>query len=245
MATTATSWLQVHPSFMEPGLVVQYNQASGAFDALATGNPLVKIGSEDLAVYIRSIDIRTKMAAGQAGYNQLPSVAINTALASSPTYLQRVRAEYDHHDTAALGNWGTNIVDAQRLGMRQGHFQLLRNQLLYGLNPANNEGLLHASGITTINLPADSYGADTEVTYDNGQMAQFLLLQILALKTRTMQLGMGRKFTILGPQRTLGAFEYNIVQLVQYQRPGAGSASTVGTVKDIAALNGDEITWCY
>jgi len=59
---------------------------------------------------------------------------------STPTYLLRVRGEYDHHDTAAAGKWGVSIVEAQRLGMRQGHFQLARNALLYGLNPAGGAG---------------------------------------------------------------------------------------------------------
>lgn len=245
MANLTPAWVQVHPSYMEPEFILQYNQASGAFDTLPGGNPRVRIGSEDLAVYIKRLDVRTKMSTGQTAYNQIQSVSLNAELASTPTYLQRVRAEYDHHDTAAGGSWGFNVVEAQRLGMRMGHFQLLRQSLLYGMNPANGEGLLNANGATKVSLPPDSFGNDTVTTYDNGEMALFLLAQILALKTRTMQLGIGRKFTILGPQRTLGTFEYNIVQLIQYQRPGAGSASTAGTVKDIAALNGDEITWCY
>lgn len=247
MANVATEWVQVHPSFMEPGLVIQYNQASGAFDTLATGNPLVRIGPEDLAVYVRRVDIRTKMAAGQQPYNQLPSVASTFDMASIATYLQRVRAEYDHHDTARVAAWGTSIVDVQRLGMRQGHFQLLRNNLLYGMQPALGEGLINAPSATTVNLPPDTNGNDTVVTYDNGQMATFLLTQFSATKTRTMQLGIPRRFVILGPQRTLGAFEYqNIVQLVQFQRDGAGSASTAGVVKDVATKwNGDEVLWVY
>ena len=44
----------------------------------------------------------------------------------------------------------------------------------------------------------------------------------------------------------LGQFEYqDIVQLVQYQRPGAGSTSTAGVVKDVLKMNGDEILWTY
>lgn len=246
MANIATAWTQIHPSFLEPELLLQYNQASGAFETLATGNPLVKIGTEDLAVYIRRLDIRTAIAAGQSAYNQLPSVTVVAELASTPTYLQRVRAEYDHHDTAAMSNWGTSIVEAQRLGMRMGHFQLLRNSLLYGMNPANGEGLLNANGATAINLPPDSNGNTTVVTYDNAQMAVFILSQISATKTRTMQLGLPRRFVILGPQRILGAFEYqNIVQLTAYIRTGAGSASTAGVVKDVAGWNGDEVVWVY
>jgi hypothetical protein len=83
------------------------------------------------------------------------------------------------------------------------------------------------------------------LTYDNGQMAFFLSLQVQSIKTRTYQMGTGRRFTILGPQRTLGLFEYNVVQLVQFQRLGAGTASTAGTTKQILMDNGDTLIWAY
>lgn len=246
MATIAPAWVQVHPSFMEPEILLQYNQASGAFDLLHGSKPRVKLGDGDLAVYIKRLDLRTTMTAAQAAGNNLPSVTIVNSQISVPTYLQRVRAEYDHHDTAAAANWGVDIVNAHRLGMRQGHFQLCRNALLYGLNPANGEGLLNTPNATAIALPADSFGDTTVVTYDNGQMALFLLAQIQATKTRTMQLGIGRKLVFLGPQRVLGQFEYaGIVQVVQFQRPGAGTATTAGVVKMVAMENGDQIMWCY
>jgi hypothetical protein len=130
--------------------------------------------------------------------------------------------------------------------MRQAAFQLIRNALLYGFNPSNGEGLVNASGATAITLPADSAGNTTVVTYDNGQMAFFIISQISAIKTRTNQLGIGRKFVVVGPQRTLGAMEYqNIVQLTSYQRPGAGSQSTAGVVKDVLEMNDDDIIWAY
>lgn len=246
MANIAPSYVTLNPNYMMPELLLPYSQASGAFDLLPTGEPLVRLGEGDLVAYIKRIDVRTRMAASQSAYNALPSVGIANSMISTATYLMRVRAEYDHHDTAAMGRWGVSIVEAQRLGMRQGHFQLARNALLYGMNPANGEGLLNTNGATAVNLPPDSNGNDTVVTYDNGQMAFFLLSQLSATKTRTNQLGIGRKFTVLGPQRVLGAFEYqNIVQLVQYQRPGAGSQSTAGVLKDVAEMNGDQITWAY
>jgi len=130
--------------------------------------------------------------------------------------------------------------------MRQGHFQLMRSALLYGFNGANGEGLLNTSGATSVNLPADSNGNTTVLTYDNGQMAFFLLSQFSALKTRTMQLGTGHRIVILGPQRILGTWEYqDIVQLTQFQREGAGSLSTAGVVKAVGEMNDDEIMWCY
>jgi hypothetical protein len=246
MPNISPAFVQVHPSYMMPDTLMPYSQASGAFDLLASGAPLIRLADGDLYAYIKRVDLRTRMAAGQSAYNQLPGVSFAMSQISAPTYLLRVRAEYDHHDTAAMARWGLSIVDAHRLGMRQATFQLMRNALLYGFNPANGEGLINASGATAISLPADSAGNTTVVTYDNGQMAFFLISQISAIKTRTNQLGIGRKFVIVGPQRTLGAMEYqNIVQLTSYQRPGAGSQSTAGVVKDVLEMNDDDIVWAY
>jgi hypothetical protein len=247
MALIAPAFIQLHPSYVVPELLLPYAQASGAFETIASGEPLQRLSDGDLVVYIKRIDLRTQMSAGQAAANQLPSVQIAMSQIQSPSYLQRVRAEYDHHDTSAASGWGVSIVEANRLGMRQGHFQLARLALLQGYNPANGEGLLNTPGATSIPLPPDPNGNDTVVTYDNGAMAFFLLSQISAMKTRTNQLGIGRKFTVLGPQRDLGVMEYqNIVQLTQFQREGAGSTTTAGLFKAVAEdFNDDEITWVY
>lgn len=246
MANVTASWVQVNPSLVLPESLVQYQQASGAFDLLAGSNPMPRLGDGDLYVYIKRFDVRTRVAAGQTAYNSLPSVAVNATMISTPTYLNRVRAEYDHHDTASMQNWGVSIVEAQRLGMRQGIFGQMRNALLYGYNGANGEGLMNTQGATMTTLPQDSNGNTTVVTYDNGQMAVYLLTQISAIKTRCMQLGLPARLTILGPQRTLGAFEYqNIVQLTQFQRAGGGTLPTAGVVKSILDMNEDEIEWVY
>lgn len=246
MANLATSWVITHPAFIEPELLLQINQASGAFELLAGGNPRVKIGSEDKYVYIRALAVRTRVISNQAGGNQVPSATLDPYLINVPTYLQQSRAEYNHHDTAMMAEWGINIVEAQRLANRQGHFQFLRNLALYGNVPSNGEGIINTSGATSVSLPVDVFGNTTVVTYDNGQMGQFLLQQVLAIKVKTMQLGLPQRFVICGPQRVLGQFEYvNIVQLTAYQRPGAGSNTTAGMVKDVLGLNGDIIEWVY
>jgi hypothetical protein len=245
MPNIAPAFEIVNPSYMVPELLLPYSQASGAFDLLPGGDPMIRLGEGDLLAYIRRIDLRTKMAAGQAAYNSLPSVSVAFSMISTPSYLMRVRAEYDHHDTAAVGRWGASIVEVQRLGMRQAHFQLARTALLFGFNPSGGEGIVNTAGATSVNLPADSFGDTTLVTYDNGQFAFFLMQQIANIKARTNQLGIGRKFVILGPQRDLAIFEYNVVQLVQFQRPGAGTTSTAGTVKSVLMDNGDELIWAY
>lgn len=246
MANLTTSFVQVNPSYILPEVLLQYQQVSGAFDTLAGSDPMVRLSDGDLYAYIKKFDIRTKVAAGQTAMNQLPSVSIAASMISTPTYLVRTRAEYDHHDQAAFGKWGASIVEAQRLGMRQGIFQQMRQALLYGFNPANGEGLLNTNGATAVTLPADTNGHVSVQTYDNGQMALFLLSQISAMKTRTMQMGMPSRIVILGPQRVLSAWEYQgIVQVTSYQREGGGTAA-IGTVVEMqAGMSGDTVEWVF
>jgi len=243
MGTIAPAYVTVNPSFMEPDILTAYSQVSGAFDLLPKGAPRVKLSDADLAVYIKRLDIRTKMAAGQTAYNLLPTVEPVFSYVSTPTYLTRCHAEYDHHDTAAVSRWGAGIQQVYRLGMRQAHFQLMRLALLFGFNPASGEGIINAAGATAVPLPADSNANDTVVTYDNGQFGFFLLQQLGAIKTRTNNLGIGRTFGILAPQRVLQQLEYNVVQLVQFQRQGSGTESTGGMVKLIAEINEDDVMW--
>lgn len=244
MAGVTPSYVQLHPSYVMPEIILQYQQASGAFETLQGGEPLTRLGQGDLVAYTKAFDIRTDVTAGQSAYNQLPSVSIVPRMISTATYLLRVRAEYDHHDLAAFGQWGASLVDAQRLGTRQGIFQNMRSLLLYGFNPTQGEGLLNAQGATAVTLPADSNGNTSISTYDNGQLAIFFLTQLGALKTRTLQVGTPTNITILAPQRVIAQITYaGIVQLTQYQRVGAGTAVTGQVVDAVAAEQGDKVVW--
>ena len=246
MGVIAPSFNIVHPSYIEPGIIMPYFQASGAFGLLGGGGPLNRLSEGDLWVYMKALDIRTQISAGQSSYNQLPSIAVAPRMISTPSYNLRVRGEWDHHDSAAWSRWGVPIKDMQTLGMRQAHFQLARSMLLFGMNPVNGEGLLYTVGATQINLPADTFGAVTISTYDNGQLATFLLSLVSALKTRCNQMGIPHKFTLIGPQRILSVMEYqNIVQLTSYQRPGAGTANTKEVFQAALGGNGDTLEWGY
>ena len=246
MSIQASSYITLNPSFMEPELIIQYSQASGFLDTLAGEEMRVRIAEDDLLIYQRTVNFRSKVAAGQSwGEQELPGVDIMASMISTPTYGIKTRAQYDHHDVAAAARWGIAAPEAYRLGLRQANFQFARDAVLHGISPDNGEGLLNAQGATSENLPPDSNGATTVRTYDNGEMAFFLATTILDIKTRTRQLGMGRKFTIIGPQRTLGRFEYNVVQLTQFQREGAGTASTKETMEKIVQGNGDTVLWSY
>lgn len=245
MTIQAGAFAIVKPSFEEPELLLQYNQASAFPDALADRSLRTRLGEDDLLVYMKQLNVRTKMSVAQSTANELPGIDILASQISTVTYLYRARSIYDHHDVRAASNWGFSAVEAYRLGMRQASYQFARDAALFGMNPQLGEGLVNAPGALSIDLPADSYGNDTVLSYDNGEMAFFLLQLIKTIKTNTVQMGIGKEFTFLGPQRTLGEFEYNVVELVQYQREGAGTASTAGTLKDVAGKNGDSIIWGY
>lgn len=246
MAGLNTSWVQQHPSMVVPEILMQYNQPSGVFEAFAGSAPEVKIGSEDLAVYVKRLDIRTATAQGRNAANMLPSVSINASMISTPTYLVRARAEFDHHDTAQAGNWGYALPEAYRNGMRQAIFQQMRLAALYGMTPSSGEGLVNTSGATATTLPADSFGNTTIQTYDNGQMALYLLGLVAAIKIRTYQTGVNQRIVILGPQRVLALWQnVGIVQLTSYQRPGGGSATVGGTVAGVLEMAGDTVQFAY
>ena len=246
MTVIVPAQLVINPSFFEPGVILPFTQESGWMETLADSQPLPRLSEGDLAVYMKRMDLRTKVAAGQSAYNELPSVSMTLSLISTPTYLLRVRAEYDHHDTAAVGRYGVSIAEAYQLGMHQAMFQLARSAGLYGFNPAFGEGLVNTPGAAASTLPADTNGNTSLSTYDNGQMSQWLLSQWLQIRTTTNQLGQQNRCVILGPQRTLGLMEISIVQVTQFQREGAGSTSTAGVVDAVIRMSGGgDVTWCY
>lgn len=246
MANIFNAVTKVDPSFTEPDMIITTAQASGYMDVLADRKPRVKLGEGDLFVYLNRIDIRTQVAAGQSAYNLLPSATVTADYLQTASYLLRVRAEYDHHDMSAASRWNVSLPEAQRLGMRQGIFQYARVMGLYGANAANYEGLVNTPGATAVTLPQDSYGNTTLTTYDAGELAIFFMSQIQASLTRTYQLGMPTRITMLGPQRVIGQMQLtDIVQTTSYQRPGSGTATTAQVVKEVAKEFGYEVEYAF
>jgi hypothetical protein len=239
---------KITPSYTEPDYIVTYAQASGAFHVLPDRKPRVKISPEDMAVYVNTIDLRTDVIAGQSPSNLLPSAMVVPNYETTPTYLLRNRSTWDHHDAARAAMWNVGIPGMLNLAAFQGIFQEMRIALLFGLNPGNGEGLINTSGATTVNLPPDSYGNTTVLTYDNGQMALFLLGQIVALKSGMFQSGnnIKNRVVVVSPQRDFLAFQMSgIVQVTSYQRPGAGTATITEVVKATLADSGDSFEWYF
>ncbi len=49
------------------------------------------------------------------------------------TYRISSRSQYSYLDTDAADRWGYSLIEGLRLANRQGHAQMLRNMLLYGV----------------------------------------------------------------------------------------------------------------
>ena len=241
----APSVTRVLPNFVIPQLILQQNQASGAFATLPTGRPATNLPEDAFFIYARVAEVRTRETVSQTAGNVMNSSEVTFREIMTPTYMIRTNSNYDMHDTAAAARWGTALPEVLRRANRQGTFQQMRNFLLYGNNPTNGEGLLNAADVTLVNLPPDPFGNTTISTYDNGAAAQYLAIIVQSIKTRMNQMGLAARITICGPQRDLGLWEYNIVQLVQAQREGAGTMSTAGTVKAILEMNRDAFEWVY
>ncbi len=246
MANSFPAVSKVSPSFSEPDFLMQYTQASGAFRLLEGGTTRVKLPAGAQYVYINGVQYRTEVAGGQSGANFLPSASLLATYGSTAAYLLRTRAIYDHHDMEAAANFAVPLPQAQDYAMEEAIYQQMRTMLLYGFNPANGEGLLNTPQALAVNLPPDSSGNDTFVTYDNGELALFMLQMVASVKVAMYQTGFGIKdrVVITGPQRIL---EYmilaNIVQVVAYQRPGAGTATTGQVVATVVTEQGDTLEW--
>lgn len=241
MANLFPSFIRANPAYVMPEIIMQYAQASGFTELLAGRDLMPRLGEADLRVYAKSLALRTQVLGQQVASNVLPTVTLQPQEYSTPSYLLRVHAEYDHHDIAAAGAWGVGLPEAQRMGMRQAIFQQVRSANLFGMGGAG-EGLLNTVGATTTNLPADSNGNTTISTYDNGQMALYLLGLFAAILARTNQTGQPQRIAVLAPQRVYLQWELQgVVQLTSYQRDGAGVATTGEMVRNIAEKVGLEV----
>lgn len=233
---------RVSPSFVEPKILTRYQQRSGAFAAVATGAPQVKLGSTDLMVYQLAIDMRSQVSVGQSAYADVGGPSFTTHQAAASTYLVRSRANFDHHDTAAAAGWNINLIDANRKAMRGGIAQFARSALLYGVSPSQGEGILNTVGATALTFPADANGKVSITGMDPAFAAQEVLTLIGQLQSRIYAVGQGAvRVVVLAPQRVIQAWKMLIVPLMSYQRVGGGTNSIAGTVEAVAADGGADV----
>ncbi|MHB1023699.1 MAG: hypothetical protein ACYC0Z_15005 [Acidobacteriaceae bacterium] len=239
---------RVNPHFAEPDFINQYSQASGAFEALEGGKTRVKLSPGDQYVYIDGLKMRAQQISGQVASNLLPSASIIAEQYSTATYLMRSGAIYDRHDMEAAAQYAVGLPTAQDFAMEETIYQAMRSALLYGVNAANGEGLLNTPGAISMNLPPDSNGNTTLQMYDNGQMALFWLLQINNLQNGMYQSGFNIKdrIVIVSPQRVFNyLINAAIIDVVSFQRPGAGTATVGQAMTMVTDSQGNTIEYYF
>jgi hypothetical protein len=65
MAAITPSFTRVSPSYVMPEWILQYQQASGAFELLASGDPMIRLSEGDQYVYGKTLYLKTEIAVGQ------------------------------------------------------------------------------------------------------------------------------------------------------------------------------------
>jgi len=245
MSNVSFGIVRVDPSFMQPQILMQYTQKTGAWDLLPERKPDVRLGTTDLVAYQRSLRVSTQTQVGQSMSARLPSTSIVPGYDQMKTYRIACRSQYAMFDEEAARNAGYSLVDANRLAAHQGIAQTMRNLLLYGFDASNNEGVMNSPNSNRHNLPADSHGATGYNAYDNGELFQFLLNEIAIIKSGMMMIGVPLRFTILAPQRFISKLSYGgIVQLTSYQRIGGGSETISAAIKEVTMrAGGDEVVF--
>lgn len=237
---------KITPSFSEPDLIVQYAQASGFMATMEKGKMRIRLGQDDLAAYVNSLNIQTESVASQFGSNWLPSASLQTQFDQALTYVLRNRNNYDDAMERAAARYNVSLPNAIELGQRQGIYQQLRSMYWYGYNASNNEGILNTQGATQVTLPADTGGNTTFMSYNPNDMYQFLLQQYVQMITRMYQTGaqISSHVVFAGPQRLLTALQLSaIVQVTSYQRPGGGTNTVMGSTQKIIEEAGGTVDW--
>jgi hypothetical protein len=245
MAINVQTQIKASPATDIPGLIMPFSQPSGAFLAISNGAPEVRLGDEDQYVYVKRLDIRTATIGGQSSSNQFPGVDIDATMVSTPTYLLRNSVEFDHHESNRAGMWGFPVDQAYVLGMNQGFFQQMRVANLYGMTPSNGEGLLNTNGASATNLPVDQFNNSTFSTYDNGSMYSYILELARQVMAQTYQFGVEQRMTILGPTRVISRWQTSVVQLTNFQREGAGTATIASAIKAVLKESGVTVEFGY
>lgn len=234
-----SAFVMAHPSYRIPGIILEQAQISGAIETLGGGGPMAKLGQGDLYVYATKMTMSAQTKVNAASSNRLPSASVAPRLISTPTYRLQTVSNIDGFAESDANNWGFSLTEGLRLAGQQSIAQTQRSMLLFGVFGSKGEGLLNTSGAATTTPPADAFGQITYQNYDPGTMVLVLTQAISKIRVRTNAIGGAPiRIVILAPQRFIDAMQtYQIVQLTNYQRPGAGSGTVATTLQEILNQN--------
>lgn len=216
---------RVVPHSIIPGVVAPVNQNADYIKAFAGITKYGDLGSDYL--YLTTLDkIDTPTTIGQQWRGGVDTAQFSNNQLAWQYYTIQARMEYTDQQAAKLGKILPGIGIDQLLDKlcRQGINQRDHYGALFGFDPAQTQGLVKQG--TTATFPADSDAHTTISSYNPDELMAFMATQARTAMNNTY--GMAKPVIFMSSVRTVNWIKSVMLNLTQYQMPGAGVDSIGG-----------------
>jgi hypothetical protein len=216
---------RVVPHTVIPGVIAPVNQNADYLKAFAGITKLGEIG-DDYAYLTTLEKIHTPTTIGQQWRGGVDTAQFATNQLAYQYYTIQARFEYTDQQAAKLGKIlpGIGIHDLFGRLSRQGIAQRDHYGALFGFDPAQTQGLVKQG--TTASFPADSDGHSTLTAYNPDELMAFMAGQARTAMNNTY--GMAKPVVFMSSVRVVNWIKSTMINLTQYQMPGAGVDSVGG-----------------
>ena len=216
---------RVVPHSIIPGVVAPVNQNADYIKALAGITKYGDLGSDYL--YLTTLDkIDTPTTIGQQWRGGVDTAQFSNNQLAWQYYTIQARMEYTDQQAAKLGKIlpGIGIDTLLDKLCRQGINQRDHYGTLFGFDPAQTQGLVKQG--TTATFPADSDAHTTVSSYNPDELMAFMATQARTAMNNTY--GMAKPVVFMSSVRVVNWIKSVMLNLAQYQMPGAGVDSIGG-----------------
>lgn len=212
-------------TYQSPNFLLTKVLRSGAFRLLGEARPRA-MPLATPQVMIRTLTNRGEAMVGENVTRNLPIGTLPVLGAFYiPTYSIASTVMYNSIDSLRSKENSYDLRSMLDDGMKQTFRLTERNLLIYGAKNAPNEGILNAVGAYAHTLDPDQFGVSNISNMDQGYLATALSGLASDIVQKAMAVGEPTRLVILAPQRIITVLtSRKVVQLTDYQRPGAGVA---------------------
>lgn len=221
---------RVNPSVVLPGILtpqiqkVDFEKYIGSKTSLAS--------TKDEMVYVVTAqNINSETSVGQQWNQGLTRQTYSLGQLGLPLYRINAYIEYDENEQAkfeALSN-GVGLPNFLENLAKQGINQRKHQGILFGFDSTKSQGIVANS--TDSNLPADSAGANTILTYNIAELQAFL--SQIARSVMDTTFGASKPVVIASSQRVINYLKTAIVPLASNQANGGGVESIAQTYSKV------------
>ena len=216
---------RVVPHSVIPGVVAPVNQNADYVKAFAGITQYGDLGSDYL--YLTTLEtIHPPTTIGQQWRGGVDSAQFANNQLAYQYYTIQARYEYTDQQAAKLGKIipGVGIEKLLDDLCQQGVQQRRHYGALFGFDPAQTQGLVKQG--TTATFPADSDANTTVSAYNPDELLAFMAGQARTAMNNTY--GMAKPVVFMSSVRVVNFIRSTMINLTQYQMPGAGVDSVGG-----------------